>query len=231
MFQIKNTITVLVFSFILVLFVTITSSFAGEIIVTNDGKRISGEIVGFENGQYHIQIGRFVKRVSESDIRQIIDSSTQSSTNANHPPEVVVPSTSHVSHPVSSTSESIYHANYAPEPENRLESTDSPESVLNKLTAGNPALSKYLEMQKSNGVSGDAMMNQVKQMQANPMMLQMMSRFKDPAFQKNFLANIEKMKGAMNPGQDGISGDGKPDPNVELLKGLFKQLNEAKPGQ
>jgi len=179
---------------------------ATETIVTNDGTRISGEIVGFENGYYQIQIGRFIKRVAESNVRQIIDSVP------------LLPATPDISPVVSN-------------PSGTIEGTDAPGAVLEKLKAGNPALMKYMEMQKSNGVSGEAMMNQVKQMQGNPIMLQMMSKFKDPAFQKNFLDNISKMKEAMNPNKDGSSNteDTAREQNVEMLKGLFQQLNNAKP--
>jgi len=189
---------------------------AAETIVTNDGTRISGEIVGFENGYYQIQIGRFIKRVAESNVRQIIDAAPVSAAATGSIP--LLTATPDISPVVSN-------------PSGTIEGTDAPGAVLEKLKAGNPALMKYMEMQKSNGVSSEAMMNQVKQMQGNPIMLQMMSKFKDPAFQKNFLDNISKMKEAMNPNKDGSSNteDTAREQNVEMLKGLFQQLNNAKP--
>lgn len=197
---------------------------SAEVLVTNDGTRITGEIVGFDNGFYQIQIGRFIKKVAASDVRQIIDVTGPSESLAS--PVV----SSSVAVPVASTPS---YRNPAPASGSSIEATDSPKAMLDKITSGNPALAQYMEMQKSNGVSSDAMMNQVKQMQGNPMMLQMMSKFKDPAFQQNFLANINKMKEAMNPNADGTSQpvSSEPDPNVEMLKGLFQQLNNAKPPQ
>jgi hypothetical protein len=197
-----------------------------EVIITNDGTRITGEIVGFDNGWYQIQIGRFVKKVAESDVRQIIDVATGSaeSLSATVSPSAVSKSAG---------SPPAISPNYSGASGTSIEATDSPKAVLDKITAGNPALAQYMEMQKSNGVSSDAMVNQLQQMQGNPMMLQIMSKFKDPAFQQNFLANINKMKEAMNVSDDGTikPESQEPDQNVQVLKGLFEQLNNAKSPQ
>jgi hypothetical protein len=205
------------YMFLIVLLVagTVSSSlFAAETIITNTGKRFTGELVGFENGYYHLQIGKFVKKVAESQVVQIVDTTAVGATAAPSPaaiaPAQPIPAQPSVA-PSSQPS--------------GLTASDSPQAVLDKISATNPALMKYMEMQKSNGVSPDAMMGQIKQMQGNPAMMQMMSKFKDPAFQKTFLANIKKMREAMDP-----EGKMPQDPNIKLLEGLFGQLNNSTQG-
>ena len=225
MLKFSKVVTVLIF---LCLSLMANDLIAGETIVTNNGTRISGEITGFENGYYQIQIGRFIKRVAANDVRQIIDDGGIAEASVPALPAAIssAPIPAPVPTRLSGSGQVPNNASsYS------LEPTDSPKAVLDKISDGNPALSKYMEMQKSNGVSSDAMMTQVKQMQGNPAMLQMMSKFKDPAFQQKFLANITKMKEALNPNLDGRSepANSEPDQNVEVLKGLFEQLNNAKP--
>jgi hypothetical protein len=216
--------------FLLLLVFTWGSAVSGlmaETIITNDGKRIKGEIVGFENGAYQVQIGKFIKQVPEFRVRQILndDDIQQQGNNFSMISVNDASGSAEEGSRTKSNGVNKFNSNTTvsqePGAQNELNPTDSPETMLTKITSGNPALQRYMEMQESNGVTSEAMMGQIKQMQSNPMMLSVMSKFKDPAFQKTFLENLKKMKKALNPNGE----EGPEDENIAVLRGLFQQLN------
>ncbi len=189
------------------LVILVSTAQADEIITRTNGTEIRGEIVGFENGVYFVQIGKFTKKIKESDVKDIRDSELS----------VSVP----VSQPVNNHSAAVTG------PHNLLKQIQNTQK-------SNPGLNKLLKMQEQKGTSdplnpeniSPAMMGQIQQMQGNPMMMQMMNRFKDPGFQKKFMDNILKMRKALNPGSDPSN-----DPQLQTLQGLFQKLNTMKEKQ
>jgi len=185
---------------------------AAEIIVKHDGTEIRGEIVGFQQGVYLIQIGGYTKRISEKDVKEIRDLGAPS-----------VPAQAPV--PVTAPAAPAMPA-FPALGGNPLEMLSS----LSQMQSNNPALAKLMELQQQRGPDNPLtpeevppeLRGQLEQMQANPGMMQMMSNFKDPAFQQRLLENLKKMRQSLNP-----SANPNDDPNMKALEGLFQRLNTA----
>lgn len=193
--------------------VSVASALAGEIMVTKDGTEIRGELVGFDADAhaYLMRIGRFTKRVDEGTVVEIRDDGAPAAAaRPDLPAPPVVPS---------------LPAAPAAAPGGGI------GDLMQQLQgAGGGGLQALLSLQ---GAGGGAPLDpaslppealaKAQQLQNNPMMGQLMQKFRDPAYQAQLLESLRTMRRAMNPG----AAPTEDDPQLQQIEGLFRQLRQA----
>ncbi len=192
----------------LLLMSTRTCLQAAEVIIKNDGTKVIGELIGYDEASqsYLVQIGSFTKKVPEGEIQEIRDLGEGQPLPISNVPA---------------------KSNKAPDIQSLL-------SQVTNMKQDSPELQQLLQLQQASG-SGNpldpatlppGMAAQLQGLQNGPGMGALFERFKDPAFQRTLLENLKKMRSAL--GDSATEGS---DQQLQMIEGLFKKLNTAGGGQ
>lgn len=201
-----------------------------ETVVLRDGSTITGELVGFENGEYRIKIGRFVKVIPEGDIQDVRDGAGGSTADS----AADDAGDSSDAAPVAASSEDP-----PPRPTSRTparpvqpaagggDKVGDLQSILKQAMqdagvtdSGNLVESQGMQDTLSSFTGGKGNMSpaELEELQKNPQVQEVVKQYADPEYQKGILSAIEDQWGD-NPDSKG---------QVDTLKKLFDYLNQVK---
>ncbi|MBI4865998.1 MAG: hypothetical protein HY816_03515 [Candidatus Wallbacteria bacterium] len=184
-------------------------AFAERLLLVN-GLEVKGYITGNENGHYLVQIGKYTKRVPESQVKSIVDDAAT----APAPSGVAAPAPSAAAGGAIDIAKLLGGAGGGGQMGGGID--------LSALLGGAGGGGGGLDVSKILGGGGGGAMDLSGLLGGGGggNIMAMAEKMKDPAFQQQFLAQIEERnRSGGNPGAA--------TPYINMLKGLFAQLNSA----
>ncbi|MBI4858718.1 MAG: hypothetical protein HY815_00340 [Candidatus Riflebacteria bacterium] len=216
---------------VLALLSAVPTAGVADDIELKDGSTVRGELVGYDNGNYTVRIGRFTRSIPESQVADVRSGGASTAAPATAP----APAPARAGQPPAGTVPAAGASTARPAavpriplPGGAMPSPDDLKGVLNSLGvqpgAGGADTTGQAAgiIQQIMGTGGSVDPGQIEALKNNPFMQKLVDRFKDPRYQESLLEGVREMQQKINPGQDS--------PMLDQLKGLFEQLNTLQSG-
>jgi hypothetical protein len=190
----------------------IPAALLADEVVLRDGTVVTGDVVDYRSGHYAVQIGRFRKWIPESDVQDIRGVQPPAAAAGAAAAAPTAPGGVPATAPAPGAGAAVAGLTGDAVSGMMRQLGIDPKSLTESLRTGGPTATLQQLMRQADPA-------QLQELQRNPLMQQLVDRFKDPAYQKQLLESLTILSEKMNPGQ--------PNPMLGQVRMLLDQLNQA----